>query len=107
MKKVIFCIAVLLISSIAMGQTAQTTKVSEQKVIKVDTKTFKATKQSGTKGSGYQPTGYSYIDTDGNKYEIYSHVVTRGNNAGKTQYYIKRVSKKTGKPYWKRIDVSL
>lgn len=110
MKKVIFCIAMLLISSVVMGQT-HPTKVGEKKsttkVEKVDAKTFKAVKSSSSRGTGYQPTGYSYIDTDGKKYEIYSHKIARGDRAGQTAYYIKKVSKKSGKEYWKEINVTL
>ena len=85
-------------SSIAMGQ------VNYQKV---DNNTFKATTVStnSTKQSTYQPTGKYYIDTDGIKYEIYLHTVTKGDNKGKTFCYIKKVSKKSGKSYWKQIAV--
>ena len=107
MKKIFFCIAMLAIACVAMGQ--QPTKVAEKKsnvkVEKVDTKTFKATKQSGTRGSGYQPTGYLYQDTDGKTYEIYTHVVSRGDAQGQTKCYIQRTSKKSGKTYWKEIPV--
>lgn len=111
MKKIFFCIVMVAIASTAMGQ-AKPTKVAEKKsttkVEKVDAKTFKAVKSSSSRGTGYQPTGYSYIDTDGKTYEIYSHVVTRGQYAGQTCYYItKSNNKKTGKPNWKKIDVKL
>lgn len=88
-------------------QSKPATKTSNVKVEKIDAKTFKATKSSSSRGNSYQPTGYYYIDTDGNKYEIYSHVVTKGNNAGKTQYYIQRTSKKSGKTYWKKVEITL
>ena len=98
----------LLISSVVMGQ-AKPTKVAEKKstvkVEKVNAKTFKATKQSDTRGSGYQPTGYLYQDTDGNTYEIHTHVVSRGDAQGQTKCYIQRTSKKSGKTYWKEIPV--
>lgn len=58
-----------------------------------------------TTGSSYQPTGKYYVDIDSIRYEIYIHTVTKGKNAGQTYCYIQKVSKKTGKPYWKRIDV--
>ena len=107
MKKMFFCIAMLAIACVAMGQ--QPTKVAEKKsnvkVEKVDNKTFKATKTSGT--SNYVATGYSYIDTDGKTYEIYSHKITRGDRTGQTAYYIKKVSKKSGKEYWKEINITL
>ena len=70
-------------------------------------KTFTATKvaKTSSRGSGYQATGYTYIDTDGNAYEIHTHEVTKGKNAGQTKCYIQRVSKNTGKSYWKEIPV--
>ena len=83
-------------SSIAMGQ------VNYQKI---DNNTFQATKTVSTKQSTYQPTGKYYIDTDGIKYEIHTHTVTKGDNKGKTFCYIKKVSKKSGKSYWKQIAV--
>ena len=107
MKKLFFCIAMVAIASIAMGQTAQTTKVSEQtntKIIKVDNKTFKSTKSKKSSGD-YKPTGYFYETSKGEKYEIYIHTISRGDNAGKKACYIKRTSKKTGKVYWSKIDV--
>lgn len=58
-----------------------------------------------TVGSSYQPTGKYYVDTDSIRYEIYIHTVTKGKDAGQTYCYIQKVSKKTGKSYWKRIDV--
>ena len=108
MKKTIFCIAIVAIATIAMGQTHPTKvgeKKSNTKIEKVDNKTFKATKTSGA--SGYVATGYSYIDTDGKTYEIYSHKISRGDRAGQTAYYIKKVSKKSGKEYWKEINITL
>ena len=108
MKKMFFCIAFTLISVIAMGQ-AKPTKVAEKKsntkIEKVDNKTFKATKSSGA--SSYVATEYSYIDTDGKTYQIYSHKISRGDRAGQTAYYIKKVSKKSGKEYWKEINITL
>lgn len=69
-------------------------------------KTFTATKNSTTKGaSGYTPTGYTYIDTDGKAYEIHTHTTQRGKNAGQTKCYIQRTSKESGKKYWKAIPV--
>lgn len=106
MKKIFFCIAMVAIASIAMGQT-HPTKVGESKttqVVKVDNKTFKAT-NSKKSGGDYKPTGYFYETSKGEKYEIYIHTISRGDNAGKKACYIKRVSKKTGKSYWSKIDV--
>lgn len=106
MKKMLFCIAMLLISSIAMGQ-AKPTKVAESKttqVVKVDNKTFRAT-NSKKSGGDYKPTGYYYETSKGEKYEIYVHTITRGDNAGQKACYINRISKKTGKSYWSKINV--
>lgn len=106
MKKYIFFIALVLMSIIAVGQT-QPTKVAEKsstQVVKVDNKTFKSSKISKSK-SDYTPTGYFYETSKGEKYEIYLHTPTRGDNAGVPQCYIQRTSKKTGKTYWQKIDV--
>lgn len=106
MKKMFFCIAMLAIACVAMGQ-AKPTKVAESKttqVVKVDNKTFKSTK-SKKSGGDYKPTGYFYETPKGEKYEIYIHTISRGDNAGKKACYIKRTSKKTGKVYWSKIDV--
>ena len=102
----------MLVSSVCFAQQpkkADTAKKSNVTVTKVDSKTFKAVKQSGSssRGTGYKPTGYQYIDTDGKTYEIYSHIVTKGENAGKTQYYIEKTSKKTGNKYWKKINIEM
>ena len=108
MKRVLILTALLAVSFAGFCQQKKdTVKKSSVKVEKVDAKTFKATKQSGSRGTGYQPTGYSYIDTDGRTYEIYAHAVSHGADAGKTCYYIQRVSKKTGKPYWKKVEITL
>ena len=106
MKKLFFFIAVLAIANIAMGQ-AKPTKVAESKttqVVKVDSKTFKAT-SSKKSGGDYKPTGFYYETSKGEKYEIYIHTITRGDNAGQKACYIKRISKKTGKEYWSKINV--
>ena len=98
-----FCIAMLLISSVVMGQTAQTTKVSEQtsKVVKVDNKTFKAATSSSKKSGGdYKPTGYYYQLKSGEKREIYIHTKTRGEHKGQQACYIKNP-----KGGWREIPV--
>lgn len=108
MKKIVILAALLAVSCCAFAQQKKdTVRKSSVKVERVNSKTFKATKQNGSRGTGYLPTGYSYIDTDGKTYEIYSHVVSRGADAGKTCYYIQRVSKKSGKEYWKKVEVQL
>lgn len=104
-----FCIAMLAIACVAMGQAKPTKVAKESKtitVVKVDNKTFKAT-NSKKSGGDYKPTGYYYETSKGEKYEIYIHTVSRGDNAGQKACYIKRVSKKTGKEYWSKIDVKL
>ena len=92
MKRILFILMMLL----CLGASAQTYN-------KVDDNTFKVTATTGK--SSYQPTGKYYIAKDGVKYEIYLHTVTKGDNKGKTFCYIKRVSKKSGKSYWQKIDV--
>lgn len=102
MKKLIFCIAMVAIASIVMGQTAQTTKVSEQnntKIVKVDNKTFKAT-NSKKSGGDYKPTGYYYQLKSGEKREIYIHTKTRGEHKGQQACYIKNP-----KGGWREINV--
>lgn len=108
MKKYIFFIALILMSIIAMGQT-QPTKVAEQqqqketKVVKVDDKTFKVASTNTTKASAssYQPTGYYYQMKNGEKREIYTHTITKGENKGKTFCYIK-----TPKGGWSKIKIT-
>ena len=102
----IFIIALLLMSGIAMGQNKPTSVAGTDsvKVVRIDAKTFGASKTSKSK-SEYKPTGYYYQVKSGEKCEIHTHTITRGNNAGTVACYIKRVSKKTGKEYWQKIDV--
>ena len=102
MKKTLLTIAAFLLVGIATLNAQNTSSVSVSK----DGKTFTATKQAkNTTGKGYTPTGFTYIDTDGNAYEIHVHTTQRGEHAGETKCYIQRTSKKTGKPYWKEIPV--
>ena len=96
MKHIIFIICMLLGCNIALGQST---------IKKVDSKTFQSVKVEKSKDSTYTPTGYYYVDKKGVKYEIYVHKLTRGANAGVTCCYIKKVSAKTGKVYWQKIDV--
>lgn len=106
MKKFIFIIALVLLSTIALGQQPTKSAVKSQpQVVKVDNKTFKSSKISKSK-SDYTPTGYYFETSKGEKYEIYLHTPTRGDNAGVTQCYIQRTSKKTGKTYWQKIPVA-
>lgn len=85
---------------LAMG-----TAFGQSTYTKVDNNTFRAEKVQRTRPSAYKPTGKFYVDRDSVRYEIYTHTVSKGENAGKTFCYIQKVSKKTGKTYWKRIDV--
>ena len=97
MKKIIL----ILIALMAFGATVN----AQQSYSKVDNKTFKSEKIAKAKSSNYTPTGYYYIARDSVKYEIYLHTTTKGKSAGQTHCYIQRVSKKTGKSYWQKIDV--
>jgi len=97
MKKIILILIVL----VAFGATVN----AQQSYSKVDNKTFKFEKVAKTKTSTYTPTGYYYVDNDSIRYEIHIHTTTKGKNAGQTYCYIQKVSKKTGKSYWKKIDV--
>lgn len=97
MKKIIF----ILIALVAFRATIN----AQQSYSKVDNKTFKSEKVAKAKSSSYTPTGYYYVAKDSVKYEIYLHTTTKGKNAGQTYCYIKRISKKTGKSYWQKIDV--
>ena len=99
MKKTIL----ILIALVAFNVTVS----AQQSYSKVDNNTFKYEKVSKTKESTYTPTGYYYITKDSVKYEIYTHTTTKGKDAGKTFCYIQKVSKKTGKPYWQKIDVKI
>lgn len=111
MKKIIVLAALLAVSCCAYCQQKKdTVKKSSVKVEKVDSKTFKATKQkkeAKDKYASYVKTGYQYIDTDGKTYELYSHKLSRGANAGQTCYYIFKISGKTGNPYPKKVEVKL
>lgn len=94
MKRIIMSIIMMLFVGVCFGQT----------YTKVDNNTYQAVKVTKTRTSTYQPTGKYYIE-DSVKYEIHIHTTSKGKNAGQTYCYIQKVSKKTGKPYWKKIDV--
>lgn len=101
MKKTMLTIAMFLaFVGIAQAQSNNTKVVKEGK-------TFTATKEvkRDIKDSTYTKTDYTYVDTDGVAYTIYLHTISRGENQGKTFCYIKRYAKKSGKAYWKKIDV--
>ena len=97
MKRIIL----ILIALVAFGATVN----AQSTYSRVDNKTFKSEKVVKAKSSSYTPTGYYYVARDSVKYEIYLHTTTKGKNAGQTYCYIQRVSKKTGKSYWQKIDV--
>ena len=86
----------LLMSGIAMGQSTYQ---------KVNNNTFKQVKVDKSNDSTYTPTGYYYETKKGEKFEIYVHTPSKGKNAGVKACYIKRISGKTGNPYWQKIDV--
>lgn len=96
MKRIIL----ILIALVAFGATT-----NAQSVVKVDAKTYQATKASRS-SSSYEATDMTYIHTDGVKYTIYKHTFTKGKRAGQTGYFIKMTSKKTGKNYWKEVKLS-
>lgn len=100
MKKLILTTALFLV--VSMMATAQT-----KTAVHKEGHTFTATKATShdNENKGYTPTGYYYVDTDGQTYEIHTHTAQKGEHQGETFCYIQRVSKKTGKPYWKKIDV--
>jgi len=96
MKQIILCILMML----AIGT------VSAQSYTKTSSNTFTAVKVERAKDTtAYQPTGNYYVAKDGKQYEIYLHTCKKGEHKGETFCYILRTSAKTGKPYWKRIDV--
>ena len=100
MKKLILTTVLFLaLSGLATAQT--------QTTVHKEGKTFVATKQAGVnnENKGYTPTGYYYVDTDGQTYEIHTHTTQKGEHAGETKCYIQKTSKKTGRPYWKHIPV--
>lgn len=96
MKQILICMVMLLIGSIAMGQSTYQ---------KVDNKTFKQVKVEKNNDSAYHATGYYYETKKGDRYEIYTHTPSRGKNTGVKACYVKRTSAKTGKTYWQKIDV--
>lgn len=100
MKKLMIAAALFLACMAAQAQTTN----GNVTIVK-EGKTFTATKASGKSGSGYQPTGYTYIDTDGNAYEIHTHASSKGKNAGVVRCFIQKTSKTSGKNYWKEIAV--
>ena len=96
MKKFLLII-MLLLCGVCYAQKSTVSKVNDN--------TFTVSK-SEAKSSVYTATGNYYVDAKGVKYEIYTHTCMRGENAGKTQCYIQKMSKKTGKPYWVKVDVN-
>lgn len=97
MKRIVILAVLLLMASMTcMGQSTY------KKSSNGDYVAVKTVKKSQ---STYTPTGKYYVDTDSIRYEIYLHTTTKGKNAGQTYCYIQKVSKKTGKSYWKKIDV--
>lgn len=95
MKRIVFFTALMLIGFCAVCQSAYQ---------KVDNKTFQQIKSQKNNDSTYHATGFFY-EIKGVKYEIYTHVPSKGKSAGVKQCYIKRISAKTGKTYWQKIAV--
>jgi len=105
MKKLVF-IAFVLACTFAMGQTVQPTqKKAEPRYEKIDAKTFKASSSvRRNSSSDYTPTGYFYQNRKGERYEIYLHTLTRGENAGQKACYIKKTDK-DGNTKFQRIGI--
>ena len=101
MKKLIITAALIM----AFGLCCNAQEGKSNVTVTKQGKTFTATKNASKGASSYTPTGYTYIDTDGEAYEIHTHTTQRGKNAGQTKCYIQRTSKNTGKTYWKAIPV--
>ena len=81
--------------------------VNAQSVKQFDAKTYQSVKGTHTSsGASYVATDIKYIDTDNKTYVVYEHTFTKGARKGQKAYFIQRVSKKTGKPYWKEIKLS-
>lgn len=101
MKQIIVCIVMLLISGIAMGQNKPTKMAGKDsvKVVRIDAKTFGASKTSESK-EDYKPTGFYYQLKSGEKREIYLHTKTKGEHKGQTCCYIKNP-----KGSWREINV--
>ncbi len=92
----------IMLAMLAFGAT-----VNAQQVKQVDAKTYQAVKGTRTSsGSSYIATDIKYIDTDNKTYVVYEHTFTRGTRKGQKAYFIQKVSKKTGKSYWKEIKLS-
>lgn len=98
MKKIMLMVLLLVAANtVVWGQSTYTKNSNGD---------FQAVKtERKAKASTYTPTGKYYVDTDSVRHEIYLHTITKGDNAGKQACYIQKVSKKTGKSYWKKIDV--
>ena len=94
MKNIILLVVLLL----SLGTLSAQTQTK-----KVDDKTYQEVSKSS---SSYVETDMVYIDKNGQKYTIYSHTFTRGDRKGQTGYFIKKVSKKSGKPYWKEVNLN-
>lgn len=81
MKKIIFSIALLIVSGATFSQAPNVTKDAQGNYHSI----------SVLKDSSSIKTGNVYIDKDGAKYPVYSSL--------KGRLFINRISKKSGNPY--------
>lgn len=102
MKKLILTAMLIMAGIIGFAQNpVQTYQKNGKTYIKIE-----ETQSKGKKGkSSYLPTG-KYVEIDGEDYQVYTHVFTKGERQGQTGYFIKITSKKTGKPYYKEVTIS-
>ena len=98
MKRIVLAALFVLMASVTC--LGQSTYVKSSNGDFVATRTIRKSAENS-----YKPTGKYYVDRDSVRYEIYLHTTTKGKNAGRTYCYINKTSKKSGKPYWKKIDV--
>ena len=91
---------------LAMLIMAAGMSVNAQQVRKVDAKTYEVVSQrkSSSNGVSYVPTDIKLKDGD-TIYTVYKHTFTRGKRTGETAFFIQKVSKKTGKLYWKEVKL--
>lgn len=94
MKRILLIMVAILTFGVCNAQSS---------VTKVDAKTYQQVSKSS---NSYTATDMVYIDKNGEKYVIYEHTFTRGDRKGQVGYFIKKVSKKSGKSYWKEVKLN-
>lgn len=94
MKYILSIVLTLFIFNITNAQST---------VKKIDNKTYQQVSKSS---SSYIETDMVYIDKNGEKYTIYTHEFSRGDRKGQTGYFIRKISKKSGRQYWKEVKLS-